>query len=415
MPKIPAEMKQWVTRSRALRWRGPGTRCPYRRGFGSRHVVSRSSSPRSRVLVSPTARSGGRGALRSSGRRSGPDTHSRAVRDGAGQGRAKSDTRVSERPCGGCAAGHGGGGRPPGRLQRRGPRRCVPVAASLASTAPPTGAGPQLTPSSAGEPPGPCSEPHRSGGGARGGAGAGRGGRARGGGRRGGGGRSPRDPPAPPGPGTRRRRQLRPGAALGAAAGRAAPAASPAPLPQPAGGSATPGAGASPRGLRPPPRRRAGRGAPCPPRAPAHLPLPPPPPGDRRPGDAGRSDRSGPGRRREEEAGGGRCSVEPGAADPRARLVPGPDASLRGPRRGGRRRGRYRGSAASPSPGDAAALCRRPREAPPARRGAAAGRGGAERGLRGSIGLRGAPAAAGPHRGRGRRGPSRRHPAAAPG
>uniref|UniRef100_A0A8C3XGU6 Protein Wnt n=1 Tax=Cyanoderma ruficeps TaxID=181631 RepID=A0A8C3XGU6_9PASS len=62
---------------------------------------------------------------------------------------------------------------------------------------------------------------------------------------------------------------------------------SPAPVPQPAGGSAR---RRRPRG-RCGPSRCPGRGAPCPPRAPAHLPpslpLLPPPPGDRRPGDAG--------------------------------------------------------------------------------------------------------------------------------
>lgn len=63
---------------------------------------------------------------------------------------------------------------------------------------------------------------------------------------------------------------------------------SPAPLSLPAGGSArrcdgaaAPGAGASPRGLRRPRRRGGRRGTPCPPRAPAHLLLPP---GDAAPG-----------------------------------------------------------------------------------------------------------------------------------
>lgn len=218
-------------------------------------------------------------------------------------------------------------------------------------------------------------------------------GAVRGGGRRGGGGRSPRDPPAPPGPGTRRCRQLRPGVALGAAAAGAqrrrghgeGSAGSVPPLPSRSRRGARPGAAT---GRRPPgqvrplavsgrrdaaerdaePRARRGRPLTCRCRR-------------RRPGDAGRR-RPRPGGRRAAAAGGGgrgpggvrprRAPRTPGLGSSRGRTPP-----CAAPEGAGGGAGGTGGSAASPAretrPRFAADPGRRPRP-------------GAERGLRGPGG-----------------------------
>lgn len=234
----------------------------------------------------------------------------------------------------------------------------------------------------------PSNEPHPGGcGGARGGAGAGRGGRARGGGRRGGGGRSPRDPPAPPGPGTRRRRQLRSAVALGAAVpgaqrrrGDGESSAGSLPLlPSRCRRGARPGAATGPRPpgqVRPlavsggrdaaeggaEPRARCGRPLTCCCR-----------PGTRRPGDAGR--RSPGPRRRGEEAGGREVFRRAGR-----RGSPGPSRCRAVPRAAPEGAGGDAGSLLSSSPGDTAAFRRRSLAARP---GAPLARYGAGRGRQG--------------------------------